>query len=844
MAGVGSKERGRLKCGAAIAVIALLGFGAAPAGAHSGLDRSFGEGGTLFTGFGERRTASAQSIERLVVENDGKIVLGMTAPGGGFMLARLNPNGTPDTSFGGDGEISTAIAARAMAVQPDGKIVVAGSRGSGNPGMDIAVMRYRADGQIDTSFGGKGIERLRGGNEDSAGGVAIQPSGTIVVTGSSECFGADRRCGYTYSTIVMARFRPDGKLLGVRESGGDEIDSQAMGGRGQIVALVLDTEGGERYDRYLVRFEPGGALDRRIHIGAILGDPRYNPSLALQANDKILLAYGNGVRRLQPDGSPDTAFGANGEAACVSPATPESSAQRRSVQVLADGRLLVAGGSGECGLTRYLPDGAPDPSFGSGGKLDVRPQLGASPQALASGPDGTALVARWDPEEREFRFARYLPDGAPDPSFGSGGVAFLPGESPTLDQANALLSMPGGRLLAVGTARCPERSCGEFALASYRPDGRLNRAFGRGGLMTSAPDGVGVGTSAAIQHDGRIVVAGGSGAMEYGELKRERLALARYTPGGRLDPSFGEGGIETIPSAPGEDVQANAVAIDPNGGIVVAGEAACTDSDECGKRYCSECASFVIARFLSNGKLDPAFGTDGLVRIDVGHNDEDHDAARAIAIQADGRIVVAGRTYLGGFGVVRLLPDGRRDPSFGRHGIVRTVFSVRLRDNRGEYFRIEVNRPATTLALTPRGEVVVGGGIDIRKNHGVVVRYRGNGTIDRRFGHAGLVDVDRLAIKSLALDRCGRLVLAGALSPEPGLDELGVTRRLPSGQLDRSFSKGGLRLALGAGEDSHANAVVARRSDIVIAGVADSGATRDDFALAAFDAGGACAGKR
>jgi uncharacterized delta-60 repeat protein len=365
--------------------------------------------------------------------------------------------------------------------------------------------------------------------------------------------------------------------------------------------------------------------------------------------------------------------------------------------------------------------------------------------------------------------------------------------------------------------------------------------------VKTEPDGVGVAAAAAIQPDGRIVVVGGSGEREYGELKQERLAVARFLPNGHLDSSFGGGGIVTVPSASGENVQANAVAIARNGDIVVAGGASCDDSERCGGRYCSECGEFVIARLRPGGSLARNFGRGGTLRVDIGRSSEDHDAARAVAIEPNGKIVVAGRTYLGGFGLLRLTADGRRDPTFGRHGIVRTRFYVRLRDSKGKAFKISVNRPATSLALTAGGKIVVAGGTDYRgrrgriyRNHGAVVRYLPSGAIDRSFGKGGRIDTGRLAVNALTLDRCGRLVLAGGFNPRKGVDRFGIARRLPSGAPDRSFARGVAQLAVGSEEDSFANGVALSRGAVVAGGVGGHEGGGTDFALVALRGRGGC----
>src|SRR5262249_4024029 len=146
------------------------------------LDSSFGSGGEVTTSFKGQAIATAEAIQ-----NDGKIVLvGETqgANGDDFALARYNPDGSLDTTFGTGGKVTTDFAgaddAFSVAIQSDGKIVVAGSSQQ-NTGEDFALARYNSDGTLDTSFGAGGevLTAIAGG----ANGVAIQADGKIVAAG-------------------------------------------------------------------------------------------------------------------------------------------------------------------------------------------------------------------------------------------------------------------------------------------------------------------------------------------------------------------------------------------------------------------------------------------------------------------------------------------------------------------------------------------------------------------------------------------------------------------------------------------------------------------------------------
>src|SRR6266542_4476130 len=177
------------------------------------LDPTFGGDGEVTTHF----TAwSDESANAVAIQADGKIV----AAGGTFSafyhdkfaLARYNADGTLDTSFGGDGKVTTHFAAgsedgaHAVAIQANGKIVAAGNSHLSNE--RFALARYNSDGKLDTSFGGDGkvTTRFAAGSYDFASAVAIQPDGKVVAAGdSSSPF-------LYFDKFALARYNSDGKL--------------------------------------------------------------------------------------------------------------------------------------------------------------------------------------------------------------------------------------------------------------------------------------------------------------------------------------------------------------------------------------------------------------------------------------------------------------------------------------------------------------------------------------------------------------------------------------------------------------------------------------------------------
>jgi uncharacterized delta-60 repeat protein len=338
------------------------------------------------------------------------------------------------------------------------------------------------------------------------------------------------------------------------------------------------------------------------------------------------------------------------------------------------------------------------------------------------------------------------------------------------DSANALAIQPDGKIIAAG------RTGPAFALARYTRDGRLDRRFGSGGRVVTdfgAPAGKDAlllqhgAAAVAIEGDGKIVAAGGRGSD---------FALARYLPDGRLDPTFGEGGkvVTDIPAHPRRFAEflergANAVAIQPDGKIIAAGAGA---------------QSFALARYTWDGRLDRSFGSGGEVFTDFGgHPPQVEDYAEALAVQADGKIIAAGGRSGELFELARYLPNGHLDPGFGRGGRVVT--------NRGDSGYDVVQ----ALALQPDGKVIAAGGRGPRFPAVTLARYTATGQLDRSFGGGGPANGRANGANAVALERDGRIVVAGVDNQMdletggPTVYHLALIRYRRDGRLDPTFGK-------------------------------------------------------
>jgi uncharacterized delta-60 repeat protein len=361
-------------------------------------------------------------------------------------------------------------------------------------------------------------------------------------------------------------------------------------------------------------------------------------------------------------GDLDPTFGTGGK---VTTDIGASDDRGRSVAVQSDGKIVVAGTetvvlyNTDSALVRYNTDGSLDPTFGTGGKVTTA--VGPSDDtyiSLALQSDGkiVATGGMWNFSNSDMTLVRYNTDGSLDPAFGSGGKVITVFGAASSEAGYSVAAQSDGKILVAGYSTYNGGNR-DFALVRYNTDGSLDPAFGTGGKVTTA---VGPfddeGYSMALQSDGKIVVAGYSyNGSNYA------FALVRYNTDGSLDPTFGSGGKVITVFGTSEDL-GYSVALQSDGKIVVAGYS-----------YNGSNNDFALARYNTDGSLDPTFGTGGKVTTAVGPSD---DQGHSVTVQSDGKIVVAGYSYNGSnndFALVRYNTDGSLDPTFGTGGKVTTA---------------------------------------------------------------------------------------------------------------------------------------------------------------------------
>ena len=379
--------------------------------------------------------------------------------------------------------------------------------------------------------------------------------------------------------------------------------------------------------------------------------------MAIQRDGKMVLTgysndnYANyfATARYNSDGTLDSSFGGGGIVTTFF-GSGGFDDRAKSVAIQNDGKIVVAGYSlimdnthiSNLAIVRYNSDGSLDSSFGGGGKVETDIGYDGGAHSVAIQNDGkiVAVGDSYDGKNWYYAIVRYNSDGSLDNTFGSGGKVITAIGSKN-DHAESVAIQNYGKIVAAGYSYSSS-SKWDFAIVRYHSDGTLDSTFSNDGKVTTD-----IGSdwdraySVAIQNDGKIVAAGynnNSGNYDF--------TIVRYNSNGSLDNTFSDDGI--VMTAIGSSYEeAYSVAIQNNGKIVAAGRSKNSGNDD-----------FAVVRYNSDGSLDNTFGSDGKVTTDTGSNG---DRAHSVAIQKDGKIMVAGYNKYGSgnsdFALVRYLGD-------------------------------------------------------------------------------------------------------------------------------------------------------------------------------------------
>jgi uncharacterized delta-60 repeat protein len=415
-------------------------FSVARYNADGTLDPSFGGDGTVLTSVGAYcdwgRAVAIDARGRVVVAGLSSMLNGTFCPSkASFALARYNPDGSLDRTFGDDGTVVTPMGGEswgnAVGIDGHGRIVVAGMNtvdtGGGAANESFAVARYDPDGHLDATFGAGGRVLTPVATYSGAEDLAFDREERIVVTGWGGCATPGSAC-----TAATVRYRPDGALD--TSFGGDGVVTTALG--------ALENGSGST----AVRIDDGGGI-------VIAGSGVEPPPV-----DDVRFA----LARLLPDGRLDEGFGSGGIVRTA--VGPNGSGTAKALAIDSQGRLVTAGGAAAEGgvrfaLTRHDPLGALDLSFDGDGTVFTGGEVrGLGAQAVAVDPNG-AIVAggiSWNGQNRDFALARYVvstpPPAQPPPDAGATPGASDESAPPAAPEPDPAPDAPDGG----GTSQEPE----------------------------------------------------------------------------------------------------------------------------------------------------------------------------------------------------------------------------------------------------------------------------------------------------------------------------------------------------------------------------------------------------
>jgi uncharacterized delta-60 repeat protein len=662
--------------------------------------------GSLDTGFNPG-TGASNSVYAIALQPDGKIIIG-----GSFVMyngtarnyiARLNTDGSLDTGFdpgsGANGYV------RAIALQSDGKIIIGGEFTTYSGTGRNYIARLNADGSLDATFD------PGSGANGTIQTMALQSDGKTLIGGDFTTYNGTGR-------NRIARLSADGSL--------DASFNPGTGANGTVFAITLQPDdkaliGGSftTYNgtarKFIIRVNANGSLDATFNVGTGAGSIVYG--ITLQPDGKAIIGgffttYNstarNYIARVNADGSLDTGF------------DPGSGGNNyiQSIALQTDGKAIIVGafvtynGTARNYITRVNADGTLETTFNQGS--------GANRTILATAlqPDGKIIIGgqfnSYNTIART-RIARLNADGSLD-------ATFDPGTGASAD-VSAITLQPDGKIIIGGTFTTYNGTT-RNRIARLNADGSLDATFDPG---SGANNLVGVIT---LQADGKIIIGGTF--TTYNGTTRNRIV--RLNADGSLDADFNLG--------TGANNGVTAIVLQSDGKMIIGGNF--TTYNGTGRNR--------VARLNADGTLDTSFN------LGTGAN----NPVNAIALQPDGKIVIGGAfiSYNGvsQVRIARLNADGSPDTGFNPSSL-------------------GANNLVRTIVLQSDGKIIIGGEFtsynDTGRNR--IARLNTNGSLDTGFdpgtGASGIV-------YAIALQSNGKAIIGGQFVSYNGTGRNRVARVL------------------------------------------------------------------
>ena len=727
------------------------------------LDSSFGNNGIVKSIFGALKNENSSGRQVLLQANGSSIFIIIEVKEQTLIAKRLS-NGSPDLSYGVNGfSVSVPIRGAHAVMQPDGKIVVAGSINNGNEYAsnytDYSIARFNTNGSLDKTFDNDGQVTTDFGYNEGGSAIALQPDGKILIAGNYNSEFDPVRFDiirYNNNGSLDKAFHAD-QLL--RSRFGDfegNATSIAVQPDGKIVTSGTFYTEADSPPFLLMRFNTNGSLDPAFGDNGIATDKdAVNAnSIIFSSNGKIVGAGGTLLRRYNTNGTPDNSFSGDGKQTVDFPVA--------SASIQSDGKLVVGGTlNNNFALARYNTDGSLDNTFTGDGRqiTDFGTAVNLKSVAIQNNGKIVAAGSAFNGGITNFAVARYSVNGTLDNTLSSDGT--LTGH---LRRGNTVyrstVVQSDGKIIAGG----------DRVLVRYLSTGILDKTFSGDGIKTTRFSI----HSLALQTDGKIVAAGDS-------------VLARYNTDGSIDSSFARDGKQNV------HFIINSIVIQSNGKIVAGGSR--------------------LARFKTDGSPDISFAGDGEIITPFTCND--------LAIQSDGKVVAVG-TLERNFAIARYTIGGYPDNSFNGDGLQTTDFNPQD----GDYPGYNEEFHAQSVAIQSDGKIVAAGYSeypyrDYRASF-ALARYTADGSLDNSFSDDGMQitgfgRTDRAS--SVAIQNDGKILVAGYARNESNKN-FALARYNIDGNLDSSFGSGGLQTTQVSGADDEIESIAISNNKLYAVGYA------------------------
>lgn len=669
----------------------------------------------------------------------------------------------------------------------------------------------------DPSFGNNGkVATGFGASNNKATTVAVLPDGKIIAGGSSYSAKSKNFGQVDSDNFTLIKYNSNGTFDNTFGIEGKVITDYYnlfpnQNFSGNITALKLQNDGKivvigvltglnlAANHTILSRYNSDGSLDSGFGInGIVFIDYFYSYSnqntLLIQPDGKIIIGDINRIfinptttysdfkiHRYNNDGSIDDTFGTDG---VTITSFGNGFSSTNCIALQPDGKIIVAGGFSttsnvyKIAIARYTSSGVLDTSFDTDGK--VLTSLGASTQSIAYHVsvqnDGKILVAGntypITGASIGLFIAKYNSNGSLDTSFDTDGFAINNYSASYLEQIRSILVQPDGKIVTTHFVNYYEIvNTTDYVTRRFNTDAANDASFGSNGKVTTAvANGYNLANAVALQPDGKIVVAGYS--YENPNVKTE-VSVVRYTSNGNLDTSFSNDGMLTSPVESSND-DLSIVLVQPDDKLIAVGTK---------KNYATNGELFsdiILSKYNANGSLEPSFGNEGKVTSSFGQN---LNRIIGAIVQPDGSIVLANSytTFLDSTQHSELIKyhnNGNIDTNFGSNGKLSTnplVGLISQADGKIIFLEVTTNNQNNTVFT--------------------VKRYHNNGTADASFNTDGGLDlIENLNVlsntigKNIAIQNDGKIVLCFTAPNQNNISGIKVIRLNADGSIDSSFS--------------------------------------------------------